>query len=107
MPTPIICADQALLQFAARFASCFNKPQRQYFVTVLLALLLCLETATLVGLQRTVCWGRSLAGLSRFLARAPWSVAAVVAVWTSHFRTQLAPALSAEIARRKAARPVR
>src|SRR4051812_39903319 len=102
MPTPIICADQALLQFAARFRSCFSKPQAQYFVTVLLALLLCLGPATLSGLQRTVCWGRSLASLSRFLARAPWSTAAVAAVWASHFRSQLAPAVSTEIARRKA-----
>jgi hypothetical protein len=107
MPTPIICADQCLLQFAARFRSCFSKPQQQYFVTVLLALLLCLQTATLLGLQRAVCWGRSLAGLSRFLARAPWSAAAVAGVWTSQFRTQLAPVVSAEIARRKAALPAR
>jgi DDE superfamily endonuclease len=107
MPTPIICADPRLCQFARRFHACFSKPQAQYFVTVLLALLLCLETTTCSGLQRAVCLGRSLAGLSRFLAAAPWSVAAVAACWTSHFRSQLAPAIAAEIARRKAARPAR
>lgn len=103
MPTPIICADQALLQFAAHFRSCFSKPQAQYFVTVLLGLLLCLEAATCSGLQRAVCLGRSLAGFSRFLARAPWSAAALALLWTANFRRQLAPLISAEIACRKAA----
>jgi len=107
MPTPIICADPCLRQFADRFRACFSKPQAQYFVTVLLALLLCLEAATCSGLQRAVCFGRSLAGLSRFLARAPWSPAAVAEVWTTHFRRQLVPAINAEIGRRRAARPVR
>jgi hypothetical protein len=107
MPTPIICADPRLRQFAERFRSCFSKPQFQYFVTVLLALLLTLEAATCSGLQRAVCFGRSLAGLSRFLARAPWSAGALATVWTAHFRCQLAPAIEQEIARRKAARPPR
>ena len=105
MPTPIICADPRLRQFADCFRSCFSKPQFQYFVTVLLALLLCLEAATCSGLQRAVCFGRSLAGLSRFLARAPWSPTAVAAAWTTRFRSQLAPAVATELARRKAARP--
>lgn len=104
MPTPIICADPRLRQFAERFRSCFSKPQMQYFVTVLLALLLCLEAATCSGLHRAVGFGRSLAGLSRFLARAPWSASAVAAVWTAHFRSQLAPAVTAERARRGATR---
>src|SRR3954470_194557 len=104
MPTPIICADPRLRQFAQAFHSCFSKPQFQYFLTVLLALLLCLEAATCSGLQRAVCFGRSLASLSRFLARAPWSAADLAAVWTAHFRSQLTPALAAEIARRKANR---
>jgi hypothetical protein len=107
MPTPIICADQSLRQFAERFRSVFSKPQFQYFVTVLLAILLCLEAATCSALQRAVCFGRSLAGFSRFLARAPWSAAAVATVWTAHFRTQLAPVVRADIARRQAARPTR
>lgn len=107
MPTPIICTDTRLSQFANAFRSCFSKPQFQYFVTVLLALLLCLEPATCSGLRRAVCFGRSLAGLSRFLARAPWSPADLATVWTTHFRRQLAPAVAAELARRKAARPPR
>lgn len=107
MPTPIICADPSLHQFAARFRSAFSKPQLQYFVTVLLALMLCLEVATCAGLQRAVCFGRSLAGFSRFLARAPWSAVAVASVWTAHFRSQVAPTVAAEIAHRKAERPRR
>lgn len=107
MPTPIICADPRLRQFAARFHSCFSQPQAQYFVTVLLAVLLCLEAATCSGLQRAVCFGRSLAGLSRFLTRAPWSTAAVATVWTTQFRQHLAPAIAAERTRRRAARPRR
>jgi hypothetical protein len=107
MPTPIICADPCLRPFADRFRACFSTPQAQYFVTVLLALLLCREAATCSGLQRTVCFGRSRAGLSRFLARAPWSPAAVAAVWSAHFRRQLAPGIATEITRRHAARPRR
>lgn len=107
MPTPIICADPRLRQFADRFRSCFSQPQAQYFVTVLLALLLCLEAATCSGLQRAVCFGRSLAGLSRFLARAPWAAADLASVWTADFRRQLAPAIAAERARCRAARPAR
>jgi len=41
MPLPIICTNEALCQFIAAFARHFSKPQRQYFVTVLLALMLC------------------------------------------------------------------
>lgn len=107
MPTPIICADPRLRQFAASFRSCFSQPQFQYFVTVLLAVLLCLEAATCSGLQRAVCFGRSLSGLSRFLTCAPWSPAAVAAAWTARFRSQLTPAVAAERARRQAARPRR
>ena len=94
MPTPIICTDPRLRQFAQAFRSCFNQAQAQYFVTVLLALLLCLETATCSGLQRAVCFGRSLASLSRFLARAPWSSADLAGVWTAHFRRQLCESLA-------------
>ena len=104
MPTPIICADPRLCHFAARFRSCFSTPQAQYFVTVLLAVLLCLEAATCSGLQRAVCFGRSLAGLSRFLAHAPWSAAAVATCWSTHFRQALEPTIAVEQSRRRAAR---
>src|SRR5689334_12793124 len=107
MPVPIICADERLRQFAATFRSCFSKPQFQYFVTVLLALLLCLEPRHLSGLLRAVSAGRSLAGLSRFLARAPWDHTALVVAWQARFRAQLAPSVKAELARRRAACPRR
>ena len=107
MPTPIICADPRLRQFADSFRGCFSKPQFQYFVTVLLAVLLCLEPATCSALQRAVCFGRSLAGLSRFLAQAPWSAAAVAAAWTARFRRQLTPVVAAACARQQAALPRR
>ncbi len=47
MPIPIVCLDVRLRQFVEAFASCFSKPQRQHFVTVLLALLLCREPRAL------------------------------------------------------------
>lgn len=78
MPTPIICTDPRVRQSAA-FRSCFSTPRFQYFVAVLPALLLCLDAATCSGLQRAAGFGRSLAGLSRFLVRAPWAAAAVAA----------------------------
>lgn len=107
MPIPSICRDAQLDQFAAAFRGCFSRPQAQYFVTVLLALLCCLEVRTLVALQRTVCFGRSLAGLSRWFHTAPWQPATVTAAWATRFRTALAPAVAAEQARRRAARPCR
>jgi hypothetical protein len=60
MPLPIICANQALCQFAAAFAKHFSKPQHKYFVTVLLALLLCQERRTLTALLRRILDARSL-----------------------------------------------
>lgn len=107
MPIPSICRDAQLDQFATAFRSCFSRPQAQYFVTVLLALLCCLEVRTLSALQRTVCWGRSLAGLSRWFHTAPWQPAAVAAAWATRFRTTLTPAVAAEHARQRAARPGR
>ncbi len=102
MPTPIICADGSVRYFAQTFRHCFSKPQFQYFVTVLLALLLCMEARTLCGLHRAVCGGgvrtraRAYCGLSRFLSRAPWEGQAVVAAWCARFRAQLAPQVAQE-----------
>src|SRR4051794_12633172 len=107
MPTPIICADALVCQFAQVFRPCFSKPQFQYFVTVLLALLLCLEAKTLAALHRSVVAERAYCGFSRFLARAPWQPARVTATATTHFRQQLAPPVQAEAARQRAARPRR
>src|SRR5579864_5105193 len=96
MPMPIVCLDAALRQFVARFRPCLSKPQARYFEIVLLGLLLCEGRHTLSGLRRQVAAAVSVAGLSRFLSRAPWSAAQVSASWTTHFHQQLAPAVQAE-----------
>ena len=91
MPLPIICANQALCQFTADFAKHFSKPQQKYFVTVLLALLLCQERRTLTALLRRILDARSLSGLSRFFARAPWSEEEIARTWRERFDTQVRP----------------
>ena len=100
MPIPIVCLDVRLRQFVEAFASCFSKPQRQHFVTVLLALLLCREPRTLAGLRRQVA-------LSRFLSAAPWSAEDVAARWRARFDGQVAPLVVADHARQRAGRPRR
>lgn len=107
MPMPIVCLDAALCQFVAVFRPCLSKPQARYFVIVLLGSLLCEGRHTLSGLRRQVAEAVSVAGLSRFLSRAPWSATAVSATWISRFHQQLAPAVQAEQQRQRQARPHR
>ena len=107
MRVPIICMDARLRHFAATFQHCFSKPQYRYFEIVLLALLLCLEVRTLTGLLRQVAAQATLSGLSRFLAKAPWSTAEVVQTWRMRFDTQVAPLVQAAHARQRAAHPCR
>src|SRR4051794_37518381 len=107
MPVPIVCLDTRLRQFAAAFDACFSAPQRRHCVTVLLALLLCREPRTLTGLRRQVAGGRSVAALSRFLAAAPWSTAAVAATWRARCEGQVRPLVAAEHARQRRTRPQR
>ena len=107
MRIPIICMDDRLRHFTAAFRPCFSKPQHRYFEIVLLALLLCQEAKTLSGLLRQVAVPVTLAGLSRFLATAPWSPAAVAQTWRQRFDTQVAPLVAAEQARQRAAQPKR
>jgi SRSO17 transposase len=99
--------DGRLRQFAASFRACFSRPQRRYFEIVLLALLLCQEAKTLTGLLRHVVAGVTLSGLSRFLAKAPWSTADVAQTWRKRFDTQVTPLVAAAHARQQAARPNR
>ena len=54
MPIPIICLDDELRHFVERFRKQFSKPQYQYFVTVLLGLMLCEGGRTLSGLLAEV-----------------------------------------------------
>jgi DDE superfamily endonuclease len=107
MPVPIIGLDEHLRQFAHRFHQELSKPQYQYFVTVLLGLMLCEGRRTLRGLLRQVATGPSLAGLSRFLARAPWQAAALVDCWLRHFRETMQPLVEAERQRQRQAHPKR
>ena len=105
MRVPIICMDSRLRHFAAAFRPCFSKPQYRYFEIVLLALLLCQEAKTLTALLRQVAVQVTLSGLSRFLARAPWSTADVATTWRTRFDTQVAPLVQAEHTRQRAAHP--
>ncbi len=96
MPLPIICASDALCQFALQFRLVFTKPQWKYFVTVLLALVQSEDRRTLTGLLRKVIAPFSLAGLSRFLSQAPWSEALLAQLWLAHFRLEAEPTVRAE-----------
>jgi hypothetical protein len=107
MPSPIVCLDARVRQWAACFSRCFSKPPYQHFVTVLLGLLLCQDTRTLTGLRRQVAGGPSIASLSRFIARAPWDEAAVVRVWLARLQTQVAPLVQAERTRQRQVCPPR
>ena len=107
MPVPIICLDEHLQQFAHRFRQELSQPQYQYFVTVLLGLMLCEGRRTLRGLLGQVAAGPSLAGLSRFLAQAPWQAAALVDHWLKHFRETMQPLVEAEQQRQRQAQPKR
>lgn len=107
MPLPIVCLDGCLRQFVAAFRGCLSKPQARYFEIVLLGLLLCEGRHTLSGLRRQVAERVSVAGLSRFLSRAPWSAAAVSATWIRRFHQQVAPAVQAEQQRQRQTRPRR
>jgi len=107
MPIPIICLDEALQHFAQRFRELLSKPQYQYFVTVLLGLMLCEGTRTLSGLVRQIAAGPKLAGLSRDLAEAPWEAAAVAEQWLKHFRETMQPQVVAERQRQRQEQPKR
>lgn len=104
MPKPIICLSAALRQFADAFCDLFTKPQWKYFVTVLLALSECQERHTLSALRRCTAESLSLAGLSRFLAHAPWSEQAVATRWQQRFRQRLTPLVQAEHQRQRLTR---
>jgi SRSO17 transposase len=101
MPVPIICLDEDVRHFAERFREVFSKPQYQYFVTVLLGLMLCEGARTLSGLLQQIAESPSLAGLSRFLSEAPWEEEAVVESWLRHFREEMQPQVAAELQRER------
>ncbi len=107
MPLPITCATEALCQCVSAFAEHFSKPQRKYFATVLLALLLCEERRTLTALLRRILDARSLSGLSRFFGRAPWSQEEVAQTWRKRFDPQVRPLVLAAHQQKEQTRPKR
>ena len=107
MPVPIICLDEDVRHFAERFRKMFSKPQYQYFVTVLLGLMLCEGVRTLSGLLQQIAESPSLAGLSRFLSEAPWEEAAVAESWLRHFRQEMEPKVAAQLERERQMQPKR
>jgi SRSO17 transposase len=96
VPVPIICADPSLWQFASVFRGSFSKPQFKYFVTVLLALLLCQGPKTLSGLLDCVVSPATLSGLSRFFGLAPWDAAALFNLLWLRFVQRVSPRIEAE-----------
>src|SRR5947209_8899955 len=107
MPVPIICLDDELRHFVERFRKQFSKPRYQYFVTVLLGLMLCEGRRTRWGLLREVAEHGSLAGLSRFLSEAPWSQEELAASWLRHFRNEMRFVVQAERHRQQSQQPKR
>ena len=107
MPVPIICLDEELCHFVERYRQRFSKPQYQYFVIVLLGLMLCEGRRTLLGLLRQVAEATSLAGLSRFLSQAPWEEDEVAKQWLEDFRQAMEAAVQAEQARLQQEQPKR
>src|SRR5258708_3049755 len=101
MPVPIICLDEHLRHFSERYRRLLSKPQYQYFVTVLLGLMLCEGARTLRGLLHQIADGPSLAGLSRFLSEAPWEATAVAEQWLRPFRETMQPVVVAEQQRQR------
>lgn len=107
MPVPIICLDDELCHFVERYRRLLSKPQYQYFVIVLVGLMLCEGRRTLVGLVEQVAESTSLSGLSRFLAQAPWDGQAVGQQWLQDFRARMQPAVEAEHERPRRTLPKR
>jgi hypothetical protein len=107
MPVPTICLDERLRQFLDVIGAQMSKPQKKYLVTVLLGLMLCEGTRTLVGLMRQIADAPSLSGLSRFLSVAPWQAGTMVAQWRARFAHQMQPLIAQEQKRQRANRPKR
>jgi hypothetical protein len=101
MRMPSICLDAQLAKYLQQFRGCFSKPQYQYFVTILLGLLLCQSSHTLSGILRQVTAEVTLSGLSRFLSQAPWSVRVICRQGQAAFQAAMIPRVQAEQARQR------
>jgi SRSO17 transposase len=104
MRLPIVCPDHRLRHYLATFHCCFSQPQYQYFVIILLGLMLCQSNQTLSGLLRQVSQEATLSGTSRFMAKAPWSADELGQTWQRQFRQEMAPLVAAEHARLRQSR---
>src|SRR6266849_4161780 len=107
MPVPIICLDDTLRHFVERYREQFSQPQYAYLVTVLVGLMLCESRRVLSELLRQVGEPPSLAGMSRFLSRAPWDEQEVGEQWLKQFRKEMQPKVAAEQAYQRLAQPKR
>jgi hypothetical protein len=97
MPVPIICLDDTLRHFVERYREQFSQPQYPYLVTVLVGLMLCESRWVLSELLRQVGEPPSLAGMSRFLSRAPWDEQEVGKQWLKQFRKEMQPSKRASV----------
>ena len=107
MAQPVMVQDATLRQFAGSLAGVFSLPQWKYFVIVLLGLLHGDAAHTLSGMLRQVAIRATVSGLSRFLKRAPWSVAALTAAREARFKAQVAAEIAQAHAAQRAQRPRR
>lgn len=107
MPHPIVCLDVRFRQYLDHWHPGFSRPQFQHFVTVLLALMVSAQGFTLLHLNRAVAGSKSVASLSRFLAKAPWDPQGLHALAWSRFLDQIQPSLQQDLARQRALPPVR
>ena len=96
MRLPIVCLDQRMRYYLSQFAGCFSQPQYQYFVTILLGLMLCQSGRTLSGLLQVVDSGVSISGASRFMSQAPWQANDLARTWQQQFRQEMTVQVLAE-----------
>jgi len=107
MPHPIVCLDTRFRQYLENWQTLFSRPQYQHFVTVLLALIVSSQGFTLLHFKRAVAGSKSLASLSRFLARAPWEQKPLHALAWSRFVASQQLSLQEDLSRQRAQQPVR
>ncbi len=99
MRMPIVCLDARLGHYLSTFRSCFSQPQYQYFVIILLGLMLCQGNRTLSGLLAQVEGAVTLSGASRFMGQAPWSADKLAETWQKQFKQEMTGLVAAEHAR--------
>lgn len=99
MRVPIVCLDARLGHYLSTFRSCFSQPQYQYFVIMLLGLMLCQGSRTLSGLLAQVEGRVTLSGVSRFMGQAPWSAEKLAQTWQRQFQEEMTGLVTAEHAR--------